>query len=75
MIFGLIGFLLANALVRFDWVAMLVGVLVGWLFLDALPGMLPSSAHDGPPISWEMHLGGFIGGVLASWKLRKHRPT
>ena len=73
VIFGLIGFLLANAIVRFDWVAIVVGILVGWLFLDALPGMLPPGERGGPPISWEMHLGGFIGGVLASWNLRKER--
>jgi membrane associated rhomboid family serine protease len=74
VIFGLIGFLLANAIVRFDWRAILIGLLVGWLFLDTLPGMLPSGTH-GQPISWEMHMGGFIGGVLTSLVTRNRKPT
>jgi membrane associated rhomboid family serine protease len=70
VIFGLIGFLLANAIFRFDLVAIIVGILVGWLFIGALPGMLPVD-QGGPPVSWEMHLGGFVGGVMASWSNRK----
>lgn len=72
VIFGLIGFLLANAVFRFDLIAILVGLLVGWLFIGALPGMLPVE-QGGPPVSWEMHLGGFVGGVLASWSHRKQK--
>lgn len=70
VIFGLIGFLLANAIFRLDFVAILVGLLVGYLFIGALPGMLPVE-EGGPPISWEMHLGGFAGGIIASWTSRK----
>lgn len=72
VIFGLIGFLLANAIFRFDLVAILVGLLVGYLFIGALPGMLPVE-EGGPPVSWEMHLGGFAGGVIASWTNRKKK--
>jgi len=76
LIFGLIGFLLANGLFRRGCVNLLVALLIGLLYLSALPAMLPSVNASSPvPISWEMHLGGFVGGVLASWHTRRQRPT
>jgi membrane associated rhomboid family serine protease len=70
VIFGLIGFLMANGIFRRGLFAMLLAVLVVLFYAGALVAMFPQGV-GGQPISWEMHLGGFIGGVAASWHQRK----
>lgn len=71
VIFGLIGFLLMNGLFRRSWGAFLLALVIGAAFLGALPAMLPTEQVRIAQISWQMHLGGFLGGAIASWELRK----
>ncbi len=72
VIFGLIGFLLANGLFRRGCLPQVIALCTLLLYGAALPAMLPSQGRDRLMLlSWEMHLGGFIGGVIASWQLRK----
>jgi membrane associated rhomboid family serine protease len=78
--FGLIGFLLANAAVRRDFFSILLALGTLFLFQGALSLMLPAGLipHAGvtasaTPISWQMHLGGFLGGLCASWHLRARK--
>ena len=73
VIFGLIGWLVANGLFRREWRSFFIALLVVVLYGGALPGVLPSNAPQMAQISWEMHLGGFIGGVLASWHMWKQK--
>ena len=73
VIFGLIGWLAANGIFRRDWSSMFLGILVLFLYGGAIPGILPSADAKVAQVSWEMHLGGFIGGVLASWHMRKEK--
>ncbi len=76
VVFGLIGFLLANGLFRRGCLPLVIALCTLVLFWAALPAMLPATAQERiVPLSWETHLGGFIGGVVASWRLRKHRPA
>jgi membrane associated rhomboid family serine protease len=69
VIFGYLGFLLlAGWYARsFASIAISVGVAVLWggTVMQVLPGT--------PGISWEAHLGGFIGGVLAARRFRGTR--
>jgi membrane associated rhomboid family serine protease len=72
--FGLLGFLLANALFRRGILPVLLGVLVFLLFAGSLVAMFPpADGGNVQAVSWQMHLGGFIGGVIASWQLRRTR--
>jgi membrane associated rhomboid family serine protease len=71
VIFGLVGFLLANGLLRKGCLPLLIAGLVLLVYGGSLSGMLPMPEEQ--RISWQMHLGGFIGGLLASWQLRHER--
>ena len=75
--FGLIGFLLFNAAVRRDFLSIFLALATLFVFEGALTLMFPAGLipHAGvnataTPISWQMHLGGFIGGCAASWHVR-----
>ena len=63
VIFGYIGYLFTRGLVAGSWwnfaVALLIGGLYGW----QVSGVIPSSDTS---VSWQAHLFGFIGGVLAA---------
>jgi membrane associated rhomboid family serine protease len=70
LIFGYLGLLLMRGLVERTWwnfaVVLLVGLLYGW----QLFGILPTDER----ISWQGHLFGFIGGVLAAIFFRRRPP-
>jgi membrane associated rhomboid family serine protease len=74
IIFGLIGWLIANGIFRRGWFPLFLGIIILVLYGGALLGVLPPQVDENgkvAPISWEMHLGGLVGGIMASWHLRK----
>ena len=62
LIFGYLGFLLLRGYFQRNFVSIFLSVIVGFLYGGLVLGMLPSR----PGISWEGHLFGFLGGVLAA---------
>jgi membrane associated rhomboid family serine protease len=76
IVFALIGFLIANGLFRRGCLPVIIALCTLVLYGAALVTMLPGCA-DGHrlPVSWEMHLGGFIGGLLASWSTRRMKAA
>ncbi|HEY0697436.1 MAG TPA: rhomboid family intramembrane serine protease [Micromonospora sp.] len=70
VIFGYLGLLLTRGVVERSWwnlgVVLLVALLYGW----QLVGILPAD----PQISWQGHLFGFLGGIVAA-VLFRHRRT
>lgn len=62
VIFGYLGYLLARGYFERSMVAIAMSLFVGALYGSLIWGVLPT--HVG--ISWEGHLFGFIGGVLAA---------
>jgi membrane associated rhomboid family serine protease len=70
VIFGYIGYLFMRGIVERTWwtlaVALLVGLLYGWQISGVLPG--------DKDISWQGHLFGLLGGVIAAFLFRGKRP-
>ena len=62
VIFGYLGFLLARGFFERNFPSILLSLIVGSLYGGLIWGVLPIQ----PGVSWEGHLFGFIGGVLAA---------
>jgi membrane associated rhomboid family serine protease len=67
VIFGYLGVLLTRGLVERSWWNVAVGSLIALLYGWSLLGVLPTDER----ISWQGHLFGFIGGVLAAIVFRR----
>jgi membrane associated rhomboid family serine protease len=67
LIFGYLGYLLSRGYFDRSFTAMFLSVVVAFLYGGMLWGVLPAQ----PGISWEGHLFGFLGGVLAARWLSK----
>jgi len=65
VIFGYLGFLLFGSLFDRNPLSLLLSMTVGVFYWNLLPGIFPKQ----PNISWEAHLFGFLGGILAAWFL------
>jgi membrane associated rhomboid family serine protease len=66
LIFGYFGFLLLRGYFERSAPALLLSILVAMLYGGLIWGVLP----QGPGISWQGHLFGFVGGGLAAYYLR-----
>lgn len=69
VIFGYLGFLLLRGLFERSFAGIFLSVVVGSLYGGLIWGVLPGQ----PGVSWEGHLFGFLGGVLAARLLSKRR--
>ncbi|MFF3764435.1 rhomboid family intramembrane serine protease [Streptomyces sp. NPDC001922] len=70
VVFGLFGYLLVRGFVDRRPLDILVGLLVAMVYGSILWGVLPSAGA----VSWQGHLFGLIGGVLAAFLFRRGRP-
>lgn len=71
LVFGLFAYLLVRGFYNRDWKQILLAVLLFLMYGSLLWGVLP---QFGTNISWQAHLFGALGGVLAALILRR-RPT
>ncbi len=62
VVFGYLGFLIGNAIFERSFVAIAIALIAGALYGGILFGLLPGQCG----ISWEGHLFGFLGGVIAA---------
>jgi len=70
IIFGYLGFLLSRGYFERNFGSMALSITVGVLYGGLLWGVLPQQ----PGISWQGHLFGFIGGVVAARILAAPKP-
>lgn len=71
VIFGYLGFLLFRGYFERSFPAILLSLIVGFLYGGIIWGVLPGQ----PGISWEGHLFGFIGGAIAARFLSKSKKS
>jgi membrane associated rhomboid family serine protease len=71
VILGYIGFLLVRGVVERSWWGIAVGALIGLLYGTQIFGEV---TPGNPQISWQAHLFGLIGGVVAAIVFRRRRP-
>lgn len=70
VVFGYLGVLLTRGIVERSWWHIAVGLLIGLLYGWQIIGVLPGNER----ISWQAHLFGFAGGVVAAIVFRRRRP-
>lgn len=71
VIFGYLGFLLARGYFQRNIPSIFLAIIVGIFYGGAIWGVLPTQ----PGISWEGHLFGFIGGILAARLFAKPKKS
>ncbi|TDD47618.1 rhomboid family intramembrane serine protease [Nonomuraea terrae] len=71
LVFGYFGFILSRGLFDRRLLDIAIAVGVGVAYWGILAGLLPNQQG----ISWQGHLFGLIGGVVAGWVLRRRRPA
>lgn len=67
LVFGWLAFLLVRGLFNRNWKQILISAAVFGFFGGMLWGVFPTL----PGVSWQGHLGGAVGGVLAAWWLQR----
>jgi membrane associated rhomboid family serine protease len=69
VVFGLLGYLLVRGVVNRSLGDLAVGVVVAVVYGSVLWGVLPTASG----VSWQGHLFGLVGGVLAAFAFRRSR--
>jgi membrane associated rhomboid family serine protease len=69
IIFGYLGFLLLRGYFERNFSSILLSLIVGFLYGGTIWGVLPIQYG----VSWQMHLFGFIGGVIAARLLARRK--
>lgn len=71
LIFGWVTYLVLRGVLARDIRALVISVVVLIGYGGVLWGVLPTQTG----ISWQAHLGGAVGGLLAAWIMRPERPA
>ncbi|MGW6173904.1 rhomboid family intramembrane serine protease [Arthrobacter sp. NPDC055138] len=71
LVFGLLAYLLVRGFYNRSWRQILLAVVIFIFYGSVLWGVLPTAM---PGISWQAHLFGAVGGVVAAVLLRRRRP-
>jgi membrane associated rhomboid family serine protease len=70
VVFGYFGYIIVRGLFDRHLIDVLIGAVLALCFAYQFTVLLP---QQGSHISWQDHVGGVVGGVLAGWLLRERR--
>jgi len=70
VVFGYFGYIMVRGFFDRHAIDMLVGAVMALCFAYQFSVLLPQQG-----ISWQAHIGGLVGGVLAGWVFRDRRPA
>ena len=70
VVFGYFGYIMVRGFFDRHAIDMLVGAVMALCFAYQFSVLLPQQG-----ISWQAHIGGLVGGVLAGWVFRDRRPV
>ncbi len=65
LIFGWLVYLIVRGFLSRDWKHIVLGLVVAFVYGSVLLGVFPGATG----VSWQGHLGGAVGGLLAAWWL------
>lgn len=68
LIYGQVSFLMASGWFRRNFKAISIALIIGFIYGGLIWGVFPTQ----PGVSWEGHLFGAVGGVLAAMGLKDH---
>ncbi|MCA2224596.1 rhomboid family intramembrane serine protease [Nonomuraea aurantiaca] len=71
LVFGYFGYVLARGIFDRRVFDIVIGIGVGIAYYSILWGLLPNQQG----ISWQGHLFGLVGGIIAAWLLRRKREV
>lgn len=71
LIFGFLGYLIFRGYFERSWQSIAWSIFVLFLYGSMLLSIFPTTL----PVSWQMHLFGFIGGALAAYLISKNEAT
>jgi membrane associated rhomboid family serine protease len=69
VIFGLLGFLLMRGVTERSPGAITISIMMLMVYGGTIAGILPGASY----VSWQSHLFGFLGGILAAFWMRAPR--
>lgn len=72
VVFGLFTYLITRGFYNRDWMQILLAVVIFAAYGSILWGVLPTVGSN---ISWQAHLFGALGGILAAFLLKRKRPV
>lgn len=72
VVFGYFGYIIVRGLFDRHLIDVLIGAVMALCFAYQFSVLLP---QQGSHISWQAHVGGVVGGVLAGWLLRERRAA
>lgn len=72
VVFGLFTYLITRGFYNRDWKQILLAAVLFAVYGSILWGVLPTVGSD---VSWQAHLFGALGGILAAFLLKRKRPA
>lgn len=69
ILFGWLGFIIGNGFFRRTWISIIIAIVIGGLHMFSIKSLFVVKEN----VSWTMHAGGFLTGLLTAYLYRKEK--